>query len=110
MLITAPQIGRLVARPRLWANRQIEAGAFGAVVRRGNLLGVELEAVELHIRLRFSRDQLIAGGLRIPDPKQEEGSLMATMPRTTAPTPAELVERIKRDLAASELRLAVRAR
>jgi hypothetical protein len=69
-----PQIGRLVARPRLWANRQIEAGVFGGVVPRGRLLAVDLGAVEQVVGLRFTREQLLAAGLYVPDPDQEEAA------------------------------------
>jgi hypothetical protein len=34
LLVTLPQIGRLLGRPRRWAVRQVDAGRFGPIVHR----------------------------------------------------------------------------
>jgi hypothetical protein len=58
MLVTAPTIGRLVVRPRKWAQRRMAAGAFGPVTRRGRAKLVELAAVEAHARVKFTDAQI----------------------------------------------------
>jgi len=71
MLITAPPIGRLSSRPRLWANLQIRRGRFGPVFRRrGRAYQVELAAVEAALGVRFSSDQLVAAGITIPSEQE----------------------------------------
>lgn len=64
MLVTAPIIGRLTARPRLWAYRRIVAGRFGPVHRRqGHALLVDLAGVEAATGTTFSPAQLAAAGV-----------------------------------------------
>jgi len=71
MLVTAPPIGRLCGRPRLWACIQIKAGRFGPVIRRrGRAYQVELANVEAALGVRFSPAQLAAAGITI-QPEQE---------------------------------------
>lgn len=65
MRVTAPVIGRLVARPRLWAFVQVRKGRFGLPRRRGRALEVELANVERELGLKFTSAQLIAAGAPI---------------------------------------------
>jgi len=63
MLVTAPMIARLRARPRMWAHRQIVAGRFGPVVfRRGRWAYVALAEVEAAEGIQFAAAQLAAVG------------------------------------------------
>jgi hypothetical protein len=66
MRVTAPVIGRLVCRPRLWAYKQIKAGRFGQPTRgrgiRARALEVELADVEAALGLKFNPAQLLAAG------------------------------------------------
>jgi hypothetical protein len=72
MLVTAPTIGRLLARPRLWAFRHVKAGHFGPVIHRhGRTLYVELRNVEARVGRRFSLAHLADIGLHT-SPNEEE--------------------------------------
>ena len=63
MLVTAPTIARLTARPRLWAYRQIMAKRFGPITRRkGRALEVELNRVQA-VFGTFTPEQLAAAGV-----------------------------------------------
>ena len=71
MLVTGPAIGRLFARPRIWAYRQVRAGRFGPIIKcRGRAFFVDIRNVEARIGYRFSASQLAAAGLQ-PAPDQE---------------------------------------
>jgi len=63
MLITAPPLGKLFGHKRAWAHRQIVAGRFGAVRRRGRAYLVELREVEREAGRKFSPVQLEAAGV-----------------------------------------------
>jgi hypothetical protein len=66
MLVTAPIIARLAARPRFWATRQIKAGEFGPIHQApGRALRVELSYVEAALG-PFPPDRLHAAGLHVP--------------------------------------------
>ena len=71
MLVSAPLIGKLRGRPRLWAYRKIKRGDFGRFVEApsGALL-VELCAVEAAEGICFSMPQLAAAGISIPNPEE----------------------------------------
>jgi hypothetical protein len=72
MFVTAPAIGRLVARPRLWAFEQVKRGRFGAPVRRhARRLEVELANVEAALGIGFSPEQLAAAGITIHSEHEE---------------------------------------
>ncbi len=59
MLVTGPIIGKLLARPRLWAYRRMKAGDFGPPIKgRGRALCVHLEKVQEKTGQRFSQEQL----------------------------------------------------
>ncbi len=61
LLITPPTIGRLLRRPRRWAQRRVVAGAFGPVLkRRGRTYYVDLAAVEAFAGQNFTPAQLAA--------------------------------------------------
>jgi hypothetical protein len=65
MLITAPVIARLAARPRFWATRAIKRGEFGPVHQTpGRALKVELRNVEAALG-PFPPERLRAAGLRV---------------------------------------------
>jgi hypothetical protein len=67
MLVTAPVIARLAARPRFWATRAIKRGEFGPVhVSTGRALRVELSYVE-QVLGPFPPERLRAAGLRIAE-------------------------------------------
>jgi hypothetical protein len=73
MLVTAPTIGRLLARPRLWAYRKVKRGDYGPVIhRRGRALLVNLANVEERIGRRFSSAHLAAIGLHTSPTEEEE--------------------------------------
>jgi hypothetical protein len=64
MLVTPPIIARLLLRPRKWAQRRVQAGAFGPVVRRrGRAQLVALNAVEAWAGRRFAPEQLADVGI-----------------------------------------------
>jgi hypothetical protein len=67
MLVTAPVIARLAARPRFWATRQIKAGEFGPVHYYGRAQKVELSYVEEELGIRFPPERLRAAGLRVSE-------------------------------------------
>jgi hypothetical protein len=75
MLVTAPSIARLAARPRLWAFEQIKKGRFGPVVsRRGRAYVVELAAVEAALGMTFTPAQLACAGVPVhPDNEDTDG-------------------------------------
>jgi hypothetical protein len=65
MLLTAPQVARLAARPRFWATRAIKRGEFGPIVHStGRTLRVELAYVE-QVLGPFPPERLRAAGLRV---------------------------------------------
>jgi len=70
MLITAPPLGRLFGHKRAWAHRQIVAGRFGPVRRRGRAYLVELREVEREAGRKFSPAQLAAACLHQPHEKE----------------------------------------
>ena len=72
MLITAPIIGKLRGRPRLWAYRKIRRGDFGPYVEGpdGALL-VDVANVEADAGFRFSPPQLAAVGVLTPQPEEQ---------------------------------------
>lgn len=71
MLVTAPTIGRLAGRPRLWAYCQIRRGRFGPSRRRGRAYEVELANVEAALGIGFSPEQLAAAGITIHSEHEE---------------------------------------
>jgi hypothetical protein len=73
MLLTAPIIGKLRGRPRLWAYRKIKRGDFGDFLEgpSGALL-VDVANVEADAGFRFSSAQLAAVGVLTPQPDEEE--------------------------------------
>jgi hypothetical protein len=61
MLLTAPQVARLCARPRFWATRAIKRGDFGPVHESpGRVLKVEIAYVEEALGVRFSDERMAA--------------------------------------------------
>jgi hypothetical protein len=75
MFLTAPIIGKLFMRSRVWAWSEIKAGKFGpALVRDGTLL-VSLDAVERRIGHRFSPEQLRAAGIRVPEEEETHAAI-----------------------------------
>ena len=65
MLVTAPIIGRLFMRPRLWAYEHLKAGDFGpAIHRRGRADCVTLASVEAFAGQPFTPAQLTAAGIK----------------------------------------------
>jgi hypothetical protein len=71
MLITTPIIGRLFARPRLWAYEHLKAGDFGpAVYQRGRADCVDLAGVETFAGQSFTPAQLIAAAAGITKPRE----------------------------------------
>ena len=46
MLVNAPLIAKLFARPRLWANRRIARGRYGSISRHAGSDWVKLDDVE----------------------------------------------------------------
>jgi hypothetical protein len=66
MLVTAPVIARLAARPRFWATRAIKRGDFGPIhLGVGRALKVEFTYVEQALG-PFPPERLRAAGLRVP--------------------------------------------
>ena len=69
MLVTPPTIGKLLGRPRRWAQRHVVAGDFGPIVeRRRRALLVDLRKVEDYTGLNFTPQQIVeavAGSDRI---------------------------------------------
>jgi hypothetical protein len=71
LLVTPPQIGRLLGRGRKWASRQVDAKRFGPVVhRRGRWQYVSLAAVAHYHGRPFTPEQLRAAGIRQPNMEQ----------------------------------------
>jgi len=67
MLLTAPQVARLAARPRFWAIRAIRRGEFGPIHQAsGRALRVEFSYVERELG-PFLPEQLRAAGLWAPE-------------------------------------------
>jgi hypothetical protein len=67
MLITAPIIGRLFMRPRLWAYEHLKAGDFSPAVHRcGRADCVDLASVEAFAGRHFTPAQLAAAGIKQP--------------------------------------------
>jgi hypothetical protein len=72
MLVSAPTIARLLARPRLWANRRVQAGRYGPVIHRGgNAHFVHLDRVEAAEGRTFPVEQLLAAGVSIWQPEED---------------------------------------
>lgn len=64
ILVTAPTIGKLLGRPRMWAYRQIRAGRFGPIVhRRGLWAYVDLRRVQAVEHQTFTHEQLRLAGV-----------------------------------------------
>jgi hypothetical protein len=68
MLVTPPTIGKLLQRPRRWAQRRVVAGAFGPIMRRrGRTYYVDLAGVEAFAARHFTKEQLAAAaGVKQP--------------------------------------------
>jgi hypothetical protein len=58
MLVSSPFIGRLMVRPRKWAQRRIVAGDFGPIVKRGRANLVDLRNVQAATGKSFSPQQI----------------------------------------------------
>jgi hypothetical protein len=78
MHVAGPEIASLLLRPLRWAHRAVHRGEFGSIVgRRGKADLVDLAAVERHVGLHFTREQLHDAGVRLPlnheDIDEQEG-------------------------------------
>jgi hypothetical protein len=63
-MLNATQIGRLLARPKVWAWRRVDAGRYGAPVRRGGrATWVPISSVEQAEGVRFTPEQLHLVGI-----------------------------------------------
>lgn len=60
MRLTPPQVGRLLARQRVWAWHHVKAGDFGPCVRIGRAWHVDLAAVEEFAGVKFTPAQIAA--------------------------------------------------
>jgi hypothetical protein len=67
-------IGRLLARPRLWAYRWMKRGEFGPIVRVQGRNCVDLDGVEELAGRRFDRDQLARAGVPIMQHEVTDGA------------------------------------
>jgi len=59
MLITASTIGRLLVRPRKWAQRRIADGTFGPAIRTKRAWLVDLARVEEQAGHKFTDEQIV---------------------------------------------------
>jgi hypothetical protein len=69
MKLTAPQVGRLLARPRAWAWLHVRVGDFGPARRAGRCWCVDLADVENFAGGKFTDAQILAAvnpGYAIP--------------------------------------------
>jgi hypothetical protein len=67
MLVNAPLIAKLFARPRLWANRRIASGRYGSISRHAGSDWVKLDDVEAAEGTKFTPERLAAAGLHLDD-------------------------------------------
>ena len=63
MLVNAPLIAKLFARPRLWANRRIASGRYGPTSRHAGSDWVKLDDVEAAEGTKITPERLAAAGL-----------------------------------------------
>jgi hypothetical protein len=63
MLVNAPLIAKLFARPRLWANRRIARGRYGSISRHAGSDWVKLDDVEAAEDTKFTPERVAAAGL-----------------------------------------------
>jgi hypothetical protein len=82
MLVSGPIIAHLLARPRMWALRQISDGHFGPVIERDCVLLVELARVEAVVGTTFSPAQLEAAGIWQIEEEPPDGHFPQEKPRT----------------------------
>jgi hypothetical protein len=60
MWISPPVIGRLAAKPRLWARRRLRRGDFGPTQRKGRVWFAQLGGVERRLGVTFTPEQVAA--------------------------------------------------